>query len=142
MSGRLLKLVGQTKLFTRIEFLIAPPARGGRRIGQEWHNTISPPFLPERADQPFHPGGNSLCYALQWANLMGADPIYLIGFTLQSGSAYDWGYENPVTHRPSFYDVPRALDFCRFFEQQFPGRARLSSGYQGPIYDVFRKADW
>lgn len=137
-SGKLLKLVGQPKLFTRVEFAIAPPARGGRRIGNEWHNTAVAPFIPEHMDQPFHPSGNSLCYAIQWALLMGADPIYLMGFTLQSGSAYPWGPNNPVTGRPSFYDLPRAIDFLEFVERTYPGRVRPLTGWEGPLYSVFR----
>jgi len=141
-SSRLLRLVGQPRCVSIAEFSIKPVSRSGRRIGNEWHNTVMPPYLPQKATDEFHPSGNSLGYALQWAHLMEADPIYLIGFTLQSGSGYDWGPNNPVTGRPNFYDTPRIMDFCRFFEEKYPGRVRLSPGYQGPVYDIFKKADW
>lgn len=99
---------------------------------------MAPPYFPVKATDPFHPGGNSLCYAIQWALIMGADPIYLLGFTLQAGSPYPFGPNNPITNRPSFYDLPRALDFLRFVERTYPGRVRLLPGWDGPVYEVFR----
>ncbi len=134
----MLKLVGAPKLMTKVEFAIAPPARGGRRLGKHWHNTAVAPYQPAHMDEPFHPSGNSLCYAIQWAILMGADPIYLLGFTLQSGSPYPWGSANPVTQRPSYYDLPRAIDFLAFIERTYPGRVRPLAGWEGPLYSVFR----
>lgn len=98
-----------------------------------------PAYLPESYAHPFHPGGNSVCYCIQHAHLMGADPIYLIGFTLQAGTAYAWGERrNPVHKRPPFYDVPRAMDWLRFYESRYPGRVRLDPSFDGPIYDVFQ----
>lgn len=123
---------------SKVEFRIRPLANGGRRIGGVWHNTAVAPFLPEKATDEFHPSGNSLCYAIQWALLMGADPIRLLGFTLQSGSSYPWGPNNPVTGRPSFYQTERALDFLRFVEATFPGRVRPLTGWEGPLYSVLR----
>lgn len=123
---------------TKVEFRIKPVSHGGRRLGNAWHNTAMPPFLPARATDEFHPSGNSLCYAIQWALLMGADPIRLLGFTLQPGSPYPWGVENPVTHRPSIYQTERALDFLRFVEKTYPGRVRPLTGWEGPLYSVFR----
>jgi hypothetical protein len=123
---------------TKVEFRIKAPTHGGRRVGARWHNTATAPFLPAKATDEFHPSGNSLCYAIQWALLMGADPIRLLGFTLQSGSPYPWGPNNPVTGKPSFYDVERALDFLRFVERTHPGRVRPLAGWEGPLYSVLR----
>lgn len=101
-------------------------------------NGISPPFMPKTLADEFHPGGNSLCYAIQLAFLMGADPIYLLGFTLKSGSGYFFGDLNPVTKRKNVYDERRALDWLTWFESKWPGRAKLVEGFDGPLRDVLQ----
>jgi hypothetical protein len=100
-----------------------------------------PPYFVKNLDEPFHPGGNSLCYALQFALLMEADPIYLMGFTLVSGGGYEFGRDNPVKKagrsRPAFYDVERAMEWLREVEKKWPGRVRLLPGWSGPLQDLF-----
>jgi hypothetical protein len=100
-------------------------------------NAYSQPFMPQACTDEFHPGGNSLCYSLQLAWLMGCNPIYLMGFTLQSGSSYFFPGGNPVTRRSTLYDEHRSLDWLRWFEKSWPGRAKLVAGWSGPIYEVF-----
>lgn len=129
-------MVGRPKNLSICEFEVAP-MRGGARVGGKWLNTAVPPYMPANASAKFHPSGNSVCYAIQWGMLMGCDPIYLMGFTLRSGSGYDWGTANPITQKPAFYDLERALAFLRFVEGRWPGRVRLLPGWEGPIYDVF-----
>lgn len=108
-----------------------------RRVGQRMVANAEKPYFLTRADQAFHFSGNSVCYALQWALIMEADPIYLMGFTLQSGSPYEFGQTNPATKKPAFYnDLWRPLEWLEEFERRWPGRARLLPGWNGPIYDV------
>lgn len=97
---------------------------------------IVPPYMPEHLGKPLHPGGNSVCFAIQIAHLMGARRIFLAGFTLQSGSRYFFGQKNPVLHRASIYDSDRACHWLKWYEAQYPGHARLLPGWSGPIYDV------
>lgn len=101
-----------------------------------------PPYFVKNLDEPFHPGGNSLCYAMQYALMMGADPIYLMGFTLVSGSGYEFGRNNPVKKirgrsRPTLYETERAMEWLREVEKHWPGRVRLLPGWEGPLYDLF-----
>ncbi len=101
-------------------------------------NGHSLPFMPKSLADEFHPGGNSLCYTIQTAHLMGCDPIYALGFTLQSGSRYFWGdTTNPVLRRSSIYDERRALEWLSWYQKQWPGRVQLVEGWRGPVYDVF-----
>jgi hypothetical protein len=109
----------------------------GRTINGKYHPNAAPPYFVDQADKPFHYGANSICYALQWGLLMGADPIYLMGFTLQSGTAYEFGSTNPATKRASTYNIWRAIEWCGELEKRWPGRVRLLPGWKGPIYDVF-----
>ena len=102
----------------------------------------TPPFLPSSFSEPYHPGGNSACYMVQTAHLMGCSQIYLLGFSLQSGTGYFFGLENPVTRRRSFYSDPdRAIEWLAWYNKQYPGRAKLWPGWDGPIYDVLEKVD-
>lgn len=102
---------------------------------------IEPPYLPTSLRQDLHPGGNSLCFAIQIAALMGASPIYAVGFTLQNGLGYFHGRTNPVTKRTTVYESERALAWCRWFSKEFPGRVLLDPSFSGPIYDVFPTFD-
>ena len=120
-------------------------SKGGKNVWNEkmqchvFHNAILPPYVPKSYQEPLHQGGNSVCFTIQHAHLMGADPIYLVGFTLQQGSGYAFGgRENPIHGRPPFYEVDRALDWLRFYESRYPGRVRLDPTFAGPIYDVFQ----
>lgn len=101
-----------------------------------------PPYFVKNLDEPFHPGGNSLCYAMQYALQMEADPIYLMGFTLVSGTGYEFGRDNPVRkvsgrRRQSLYETERAMEWLREVEKTWPGRVRLLPGWEGPLYDLF-----
>ena len=96
------------------------------------------PYLPESFDHEFHPGGNSLCYMAQVAHLLGAGQVYALGFTLQAGSTYFFGRENPVHRGPPIYDTDRALHWLSWYESQHPGRLKLLPGFAGPVYDVLQ----
>lgn len=103
-------------------------------------NGVTPPYMPESLAAPFHPGGNSFCYTIQLAHLMGCFPIYALGFMLKPGSGYFWGNNtNPVTKRGSIYDTRRALEWLSWYQQEWPGRVQLVEGWSGPVYDVFLK---
>lgn len=98
-------------------------------------NAYSEPFLPKKPTDEFHPGGNSLCYAIQLAHLMGCEPIYALAFTLQSGGTYFFGRQNPVKGA-AIYDTPRALHWLSWYQSKCPGRVQLVEGWSGPVYDV------
>lgn len=100
-------------------------------------NAHSEPFMPAKLTDEYHPGGNSLCYMIQTAHLMGCNPIYALGFTLQSGSGYFFGSRtNPVTYQRAIYDAPRALHWLSWYQEHWPGRVQLVEGWSGPAYDV------
>lgn len=119
------------------EIRIAKAKGGARGRDGVFRPSIVPPFMPERITDPYHPGGNSVCYTIQTAHLMGASKIFLLGFTLVSGSGYDFGRQNPVTRRDSVYDVDRAMAWLRWFAKGHPGRVRLWPGWPGPLHEVF-----
>lgn len=100
-------------------------------------NAIAPPYMPEDLSKAFHPGGNSCCFAIQLAHLMGCDPLYLLGFTLVSGTRYFFGDKNPALSRASIYDSDRALHWLRWYAQVYPGRVKLVPGWDGPLQDIF-----
>lgn len=137
--SRQLKMVG-TGERQLIEVEIAK-AKGGQRLSNgQWHADIVPPFMPKKFTDRFHPGGNSACYMIQTAILMGCDPIYLLGFTFQSGTGYHFGLNNPATRRRSFYVTDRPMHWLRWCAREYPGRVLLWPGWQGPIYEVFDEA--
>ena len=113
----------------------------GKRVkikgGGVWHRNIHPPYIPEHITEHYHPGGNSLCYSIQTAHLMGCHPIYAMAFTLQSGTGYFHGLTNPATRTRSLYDTERALSWLRWYENNFPGKVRLVPGWEGPLSDIF-----
>ena len=133
-------MVGQKKV--QVSEITIGPAKGGMR-GKDgvWRPSRVPPFMPEKITDPYHPGGNSVCYMIQTAHLMGCDPIYLLGFTLASGSGYFFGTTNPVTGKRSVYDSDRALDWLKWYQNRYPGRVKLWPGWAGPIYDVLEVLD-
>ncbi len=100
-------------------------------------NAHTPAYMPEKITDPYHPGGNSLCYLIQTAHLMGCDPIYAMGFTLKSGTGYHFGLTNPATRKRSFYSVEEPLIWLRWYQERYPNRVRLLPGWEGPVYDVF-----
>ncbi len=102
-------------------------------------NGVTAPFMPKSFKHEYHPSGNSLCYTIQTAHLMGCDPIYALGFTLKSGSRYFWGEsKNPILNRGSIYDVRRAVAWLKWYEHSWPGRVQLVQGWAGPVYDVLQ----
>jgi hypothetical protein len=99
-----------------------------------------PFYVPKSANDEFHPGGNSLCFAIQLAHVMGANPIICSGFTLESGSRYFFGEANPVTRRRSFYQQGLAMDWLRGYQAAHPGRARLDPLFGGPVTGALPRA--
>jgi hypothetical protein len=137
----MLRVVGRRKWPVSEIFIQQPKAvtRDGKGRIQRQH---TPPFMPSSMRQPYHPGGNSLCYMIQTAHLMGCSPIYCLGFTLVNGTGYFFGLENPATGKRSFYNDPaRAIDWLKWYESRWPGRARLWPGWTGPVYEVLETAD-
>lgn len=126
---------GPPRAFSEIRIQASKRARRSREGKIVFEHT--PPFLPKALTEEFHPSANSLCFGIQLAHLMGARQIHAIGFTLQSGLGYHFGRTNPVTRRTTFYEKDRALAFCRWFEQRFPGRVLLDPSFDGPIYECF-----
>lgn len=120
------------------EISIKPKGRGIRLPNGIMRANAHPPYMPAKLTDQFHPGGNSLCFQIQLAHLMGCDPIYALGFTLQSGLAYHFGRENPVTKRTSLYDSEVPIVWLVWYESQFPGRVRLLPGFDGPVYKVLQ----
>lgn len=124
----------------RISGINITPAKAGKRMRSgAMHYPPVTPFLPKRITEPFHPGSNSLCYAIQLAHLMGCAPIVAVGFTLQDGLGYHFGRTNPVTNRTSTYgdnQRERVLDWLRWHVATFPDRVLLDPTFSGPVYDV------
>ena len=137
-GAKMLRMVGRrTWPVSEIRIRSLHNVPGKRGAGGVWHRNIHPPFMPEKISEPYHPGGNSLCYTIQTAHLMGCSPIYCLGFTLKSGTGHFFGLTNPATRIRSIYDEGRALDWLQWYETAFPRRVRLLPGWEGPIYDVF-----
>lgn len=128
-----------------IEYRIKPPSLCSRVVEIDGRKHCWPelaePFLPTSFAELYHPGGNSLCYMVQTACILGAGLIYALGFTLQHGSNYFFGREHPLRGGPPIYDTERAMHWLTWFESQQPGRLRLLNGFSGPIYDVLRTED-
>lgn len=122
------------------EISIAKTSGGTRTRRGVWRPAMQDPYMPKTFKDDFHPGGNSLCYMIQTAHLMGAKTIIPLAFTLESGTGYHFGQTNPVTNRASFYDTERPLHWLRWYESVYPGSVKLCPGWQGPIYDVFETA--
>ncbi|MCP4899957.1 MAG: hypothetical protein GY906_23560 [bacterium] len=98
--------------------------------------------MPKSIRDAYHPGGNSACFMVQTAHLMGCNPIYMLGFTMQSGTGYFFGLENPATRKRSFYSDPeRALSWLSWYQSQHPGRLKLWPGWAGPIYETLEVLD-
>ncbi len=112
--------------------------RGGTR-GRDglWRPSHMDPYLPESFKDDYHPGGNSLCYMIQTAHLLGAESVVLLGFTLKNGTGYHFGLTNPVTRKRAFYETERPLHWLRWFESRYPGRVKLFPGWEGPLNEVF-----
>jgi hypothetical protein len=118
------------------------PAKGKFRLPTGViRNDVPAPYVPKSIKDPFCHAGNSVCFTIQLAHLMGCNPIYLLGFTLQSGTPYFFGRTNPVLRRTSVYDAEVPMAWLKWYESKFPGRVKLAPGYGGPIYDVFEVDD-
>lgn len=123
--------------------LVEFSVKASRKLVREGGKLVpapAPNYLPESYAQPLHPGGNSLCYMIQHAHLWGAGEIRLLGFTLQPGTPYFFGRDNPITGKPSFYRVDRALPWLQWFEHRFPGRVTYDPASCGGIVStIFRE---
>ncbi len=135
-----LRIVGR-KRWPISQISIARKGAVKRLKNGHMRNAIVPPYLPKRITDPYHPTGNSVGYMMQTAHLMGCDPIYLLGFTLASGSGYFFGRDNPITRQKSKYDADMAMDWLTWYRNRYPGRVKLWPGWQGPIYDVLEVLD-
>lgn len=139
MKGSAIARMIGSKRVNPYEIFIARPKEVEKCSDGVMRNGVSAPFMPKSFKHEYHPGGNSLCYTIQTAHLMGCDPIYAMGFTLKSGSRYFWGdTKNPILNRGSIYDVRRALDWLSWYQSTWPGRVQLVQGWTGPVYDVFQ----
>lgn len=96
-----------------------------------------PPFLPASLREDLYPGGNSLCYAVQLAHLMGAGRIVAVGFTMQSGSRYQHEGGNPVhrTELTRYGDISRPLAWLEWYCRENPNKLHLDSSFEGPLYE-------
>lgn len=135
-AGLMVKALGQSPSAHVCRYKIKRTKGGVRKRDGKWCPNVPPPWLPKNYDTPFHPTGNSVAYCIQHATLMGASEIVLMGFTLKDGSSYEFGRFNPVTKKPPIYNSEPTLAFCRWYQQQFPGRIRLAKGWDGPLYDA------
>lgn len=135
--SRLLRMVGSGQRHLA-EILVKARGRGVRLPNGVYRPKIHVPYMPARITDPWHPSGNSLCYMIQLAHLMGCDPIFCLGFTFQNGTPYHFGMTNPVTKRTAFYDSEVPMLWLTWYENHWPGRARLLPGWSGPVYDVLR----
>lgn len=136
------RMVGQKRI-TPYHIQVAPAKGVTLYPDGVQRNAVTEPYMPKRMTDPYHPGGNSICYGIQTAFLMGADPIYALGFTLRSGSRYFWGdTTNPILRRSSIYDARRAVEWLSWFESQWPGRVQLVEGWDGPVYDALPKVTY
>lgn len=118
-----------------VRFAIQIPKRGQRdKETGVFRRTMEPPFLVDEL-KPFHYSGNSCGYALQWAHLMGASEVYLMGFTMKNYSGYFFTPNVRPTKGSGKYD-PRIMDFLRFVNQSKPGWVKIVRGWEGPIYNV------
>lgn len=136
-----IRLVGKSYGYSLATFRVKKLSGGRRMPDGYFERNLEPPFMPSSPQELFHPGGNSVCYAIQWGFIMGADPIFLLAFTLQKHGGYEFGPTNPVTRLGSGAkwrtELPvRPLHWLSWVEKTWPGRVRLLPGWSGPIYDV------
>lgn len=71
---------------------------------------------------------------------MGATKVVALGFTMRSNTGYEHGDTNPVTNRANFYDdgaVNRVVDWCEWYEREYPGRVQMGAEWDGPLREVF-----
>lgn len=133
-----LRMVGRAE--RRIAGITIETAKAaGRKRDGSLRFAHAPPRMPKKLSDPFHPGSNSLCFAVQLAHLMGCNPIVAVGFTLQNGLGYHFGRSNPVTGRTTLYEQERALAWLRWYNATFPGRLLLDPTFDGPVYQVLPK---
>ncbi len=138
-ANPVLRMAGSRRL-SLTEISVRSPTRFKQRADGRKVPEAPPPYIPKSLKEPLHPGGNSLCYGIQIAHLMGADEIVALGFTLRSNTPYEHGKLNPATNRPSLYiddHVDRVLDFCSWYEGKHPGVVKLGPEWDGPLREVF-----
>jgi len=138
-GGKLARMVGK-KLWPVAEIEVMRSRGGVRGKDGIFRAGWVDPFMPKKLTEPFHPSGNSVCYMIQLAHLMGANPIHLLGFTLQNGLGYQHGRTNPVTGRTTFYaDPERALTYLRWLNERFPDRIFCDPDWGNtPVGEVFQ----
>jgi hypothetical protein len=100
-----------------------------------YHPTLPAPYLATAPDHPFFLGGNSACYAINWAHLMGAKDCVLYGFTMKSNGGYFFGNGEKPTPQSGIYDTRYLKPFMEFVAQHEPGFVKLAKGWEGPLYD-------
>lgn len=118
-----------------------PNKHGGARVKGRWEPNLTPGFLPSSIRTNLHPSGNSLGYALQFANIFGASSVTLVGFTGAVSGGYDWGDVNPAKKQVWKRDQRRIMAYLEWIEKTRPGWARLEPGWDGPVYDVLQSRD-
>lgn len=125
-QSRLLRMIGRGEA-RRVEISIEDCSA----------SQIKPPRIPKSLEDPLHPGGNSLCYAVQVAHLMGAARIVAVGFTLQTGSRYQHEGGNPATRLETakYGNIKRPLSWLAWYCRKFPARMQLDATFSGPLYD-------
>ena len=141
--SRILKMVGHgERKMTEVQ--VAQPKGKIRLPNGLIRNCAPEPYMPKKLTDLLHPSGNSVCYQLQIATLMGYDPIYLMGFTLKKGTPYFFGRDHPVYagRVGGFYDEEVPMAFLRWYQKNFPNRARLLPGWDGPIYSALPMEDF
>jgi hypothetical protein len=115
-----------------------PNKHGGAILHGKWEPNLTPGFLPDSVRKPLHPSGNSLGYALQFANIFGASKVTLLGFSGVISGNYDWGDVNPAKKQVWKRDQRRIMAYLEWLEKARPGWARLEPGWTGPFYDVLQ----
>lgn len=125
--SRHLRMIGQGEA-RRVEIEIESCSASQKR----------PNRIPANFADPLHPGGNSLCYAVQIAHLMGADQIVAVGFTLKSGSRYQHKGGNPATRCETarYGDISRPMSWLSWYCNTFPGKLALDVTFEGPLYEL------
>lgn len=140
-GARLLRMVGKTE-YKPQTVKVAPVSRKHvRGKDGKYRPAHVDPYMPDTF-MNLHPGGNSACYAIQVAHLLGAGRIFMVGFTLSNGSKYHFDGPNPCTRRQTtFYDGARATAWLSWYQENFPDKVLLDPSFSGTIYNIFREAD-
>lgn len=133
-SPNVARVLGRHLAPRTVMFQIQSSRNGRRRADGVYERVAGVPFLRDDIG-PFYFAGNSAGYALQWAHLMGASEVLLMGFTMRDNSGYFFTHSQRPTRLSGVYN-PRVLDFLRFVNREKPGFVKLVRGWEGPIYDL------